>query len=50
MTFRFILGFLIGVMLGASIAMALAPQPGAETRHQLMDKVRERTRRDDGGE
>jgi gas vesicle protein len=50
MTFRFILGFLIGVALGAGIALALAPQPGAETRHQLIDKMRERTRPSDGGE
>jgi gas vesicle protein len=50
MTFRFLFGFLIGVILGASIALALAPQPGAETRHQLMDKVKERARRGDGDE
>jgi gas vesicle protein len=44
MSLRFVLGFLIGFMLGASIALALAPQPGAATRHQLWDKVKERAR------
>lgn len=43
MTIRFILGFLIGLLLGASIALAFAPQPGEHTRHRLWQKVRERT-------
>jgi len=43
MSFRFILGFLIGFMLGASIALALAPQPGAATRHQVWERVKERS-------
>ncbi len=42
MTIRFILGLLIGITLGASLAMALAPQPGAATRQQLWEKVKER--------
>lgn len=45
MTIRFILGLLIGIALGASLAMALAPQPGAATRQQLWEKVRERAQR-----
>ena len=50
MTIRFILGVLIGFMLGASIALAIAPQPGAVTRHQVWEQVKERARRDNGGE
>jgi len=50
MTLRFILGFLIGFLLGASIALALAPQPGAATRHQLWEKVGERGRPNEVGE
>lgn len=46
MSIRFLLGFVIGFMLGASIALALAPQPGAATRHQLWEKVKERTRQE----
>lgn len=45
MSIRFILGFIIGVMLGASVALAFAPQPGAATRQQVWEKVKERTRR-----
>ena len=48
MTIRFILGFIIGLMLGASIALTLAPQPGATTRQQIWEKVRERPHRDAG--
>ena len=48
MSIRFILGLLIGVMLGMSIALAFAPQPGVDTRHQLWQKVRERARRNNG--
>ncbi len=47
MTLRFILGFLIGVLLGASLALAFAPQPGAATRQQLWGKVKERSHRSD---
>lgn len=45
MTIRFILGFLIGLMLGASMALAFAPQPGTDTRQQLWEKVKERASR-----
>lgn len=48
MTIRFILGFLVGFMLGASVALALAPQPGTATRQQLWEKVKERSRRNNG--
>ncbi len=47
MSLRFILGFVIGLMLGASVALAFAPQPGTDTRHQLWEKVRERARRNE---
>jgi len=50
MTLRFILGFVIGVMLGASIALAVAPQSGAATRHQVWGQVKERARRHNGDE
>jgi len=46
--YLFILGFIIGLMLGASIALTLAPQPGATTRQQIWEKVRERPHRDAG--
>ena len=42
MSFRFMLGFLIGVALGASLALTLASQSGEATRHQLWDKLREK--------
>ncbi len=48
MSIRFVLGFLIGFMLGASVALALAPQPGADTRHQVWEKVKERSQRNGG--
>ncbi len=50
MTVRFILGFFIGFLLGASVALAVAPQPGAATRHQVWEQVKERARRNNGGE
>jgi gas vesicle protein len=45
MKLRFILGFAIGLMLGASFALAFVPQSGAATRKQLWEKVREQGRR-----
>lgn len=39
---RFILGFLLGMLVGASIALALAPQPGNETRGIILERVRQR--------
>jgi gas vesicle protein len=42
MTIRFVLGLTIGFLLGASFALALAPQGGAATRQQLWDKAAER--------
>ncbi len=50
MRIRFLLGFLIGFMLGASVALAFAPQPGTITRQQLWEQVKERGRRNNGGE
>jgi hypothetical protein len=43
---RFLVGFLLGVLIGASVALALAPQPGRETRSVVIERVRQRTRRD----
>ena len=44
MRIRFILGLMFGLMLGGSVALALAPQPGSVTRQRLWEKVRERAR------
>ena len=35
MTIRFVLGLIIGLLLGASFALAIAPQDGAANRQQL---------------
>jgi gas vesicle protein len=43
---RFLVGFLLGVLIGASIALAMAPQPGRETRSIVIERVRQRARRD----
>ena len=48
MGIRFILGFLVGFMLGTSVALAFAPQPGTLTRQQLWERVKERARRNGG--
>jgi gas vesicle protein len=40
MTLRFVLGLLVGFLLGASIALAFAPHSGAETRHKVWDRGR----------
>jgi gas vesicle protein len=48
MGIRFILGFFVGFMLGGSVALAFAPQPGTLTRQQLWEKVKERARRNGG--
>ncbi len=45
MKIRFILGLMFGLMLGGSVALALAPQPGSVTRQRLWEQVRERARR-----
>jgi gas vesicle protein len=37
---RFILGILIGLALGVSLGLIVAPQPGSETRRALQDRVR----------
>ena len=42
---RFLLGFMLGLLIGASIALAFAPQPGVETRTKVVSKVRERANR-----
>ncbi len=44
---RFIVGFLFGFLLGASVALAFAPQPGTLTRQQLWERVKDRARRDE---
>jgi gas vesicle protein len=45
MVMRFLLGFVLGLLVGASIALAFAPQPGVETRTKVLTKVRERGNR-----
>ncbi len=42
---RFLLGFMLGLLIGASIALAFAPQPGVETRTKVLSKVRDRAGR-----
>ena len=42
MTIRFVFGLIIGLLVGASFALAIAPQGGAATRQQLWDKAAER--------
>lgn len=37
---RFILGILIGLALGVSLGLIVAPQPGSETRRALQERVR----------
>jgi hypothetical protein len=44
MKLRFILGLLIGMMLGASIGLALVPHPGIVTRQRLWERGRARLR------
>ena len=50
MTIRFVLGLLIGIVAGASLALAFAPQPGAATRQQLWTKMKERQQHGEPGE
>ena len=42
MSIRFVIGLLIGLTIGASVALALAPKGGAETRQELWQKARDR--------
>ena len=44
MRLRFILGLLIGMMLGASIGLALVPHPGIVTRQRLWERGKTRVR------
>lgn len=37
---RFVLGLLLGIMLGASVGLLLAPQPGSQTRQALRERLR----------
>lgn len=37
-----VLGFLVGVFIGAGLALVLAPSPGPETRRRWVEEVRER--------
>ncbi|GAC1398468.1 MAG: hypothetical protein NVS2B8_14780 [Vulcanimicrobiaceae bacterium] len=41
----FVAGFLTGALVGASLAMILAPAAGTETRDLLRAKARETTQR-----
>lgn len=36
--FEFFTGLVIGVLVGAALALMLAPQPGTETRQQIKNK------------
>ena len=40
---KFFIGFLLGLVVGASIGLALAPEPGARTRAKVMEHMKERT-------
>jgi gas vesicle protein len=42
MRLRFILGLLIGMMLGASVGLALVPHPGIVTRQRLWERGKTR--------
>jgi gas vesicle protein len=42
---RFLVGLLLGMLIGAFIALALAPKPGSETRNIIAERVRQRARR-----
>ncbi len=42
---RFLIGFALGTLIGAFVALAVAPQPGSETRSIIMERVRQRARR-----
>ncbi len=42
MSIRFILGLFIGLTIGATVALALAPQSGEATRRQLMEQATSR--------
>ena len=39
---RFLLGFIFGAILGASLALLLTPQPGGEMREKLRQQAQER--------
>ena len=43
MAMRFLFGFFLGFLIGATLALALAPQPGIETRARVIERMRERT-------
>lgn len=40
---RFLFGFVLGAIVGASWATLMAPAPGRDTRHRLEEAWRERT-------
>ena len=42
MTIRFTFGLIIGLLLGASFALAVATQGGAATRQQLWEQAAQR--------
>ncbi len=42
MSIRFILGLIIGLSIGACVALAIAPEGGAATRQQLWEKATDR--------
>jgi gas vesicle protein len=48
MAMRFLFGFFLGFLIGATLALALAPQPGIETRARVIERMRERAHKDAG--
>ena len=41
---RFVLGLLMGVALGISVGLIVAPQPGSETRKALQERMQKAAR------
>jgi gas vesicle protein len=42
MVVKFFIGFLLGLIIGASVGLAFAPEPGARTRAKVMERMKER--------
>ncbi len=44
---RFVLGLILGIAVGVSLGLLVAPQPGSETRRALRDRVQRRGEEDE---
>jgi gas vesicle protein len=44
---RFMLGLIFGIVLGVSLGLLVAPQPGSETRRVLQERMRRATEEDE---